>query len=107
MPVISLFSGAMGLDLGLEQAGVESTLAIELDDPPIATVPAPQSSSIRPHHAVADTQLRKDAEDMEPLPTMKKRRAAPSAGPSTVSDRTPTSRPRDPSVTFRKMPTHY
>ncbi len=30
-PVISLFSGAMGLDLGLEQAGIETTLAIEID----------------------------------------------------------------------------
>lgn len=32
VPAISLFSGAMGLDLGLDQVGVQSTLAIELDD---------------------------------------------------------------------------
>jgi DNA (cytosine-5)-methyltransferase 1 len=30
-PVISLFSGAMGLDLGLELSGIETTLAVELD----------------------------------------------------------------------------
>ena len=30
-PVISLFSGAMGLDLGLEQVGIETTLAVEVD----------------------------------------------------------------------------
>lgn len=30
-PVISMFSGAMGLDLGLELAGVQTTLAIEMD----------------------------------------------------------------------------
>ena len=30
-PVISLFSGALGLDLGLEQAGIRTTLAIDVD----------------------------------------------------------------------------
>lgn len=29
--VVSLFSGAMGLDLGLEQAGIPTTLAVEVD----------------------------------------------------------------------------
>jgi DNA (cytosine-5)-methyltransferase 1 len=29
--VWSLFSGAMGLDLGLEQAGIDATLAVEID----------------------------------------------------------------------------
>jgi DNA (cytosine-5)-methyltransferase 1 len=32
MPVISLFSGAMGLDLGLEEAGIRSSLAVEIDE---------------------------------------------------------------------------
>lgn len=31
LPVISLFSGAMGLDLGLEQAGFETRVAVECD----------------------------------------------------------------------------
>lgn len=30
-PVISFFSGAMGLDLGLEQAGISTALALEID----------------------------------------------------------------------------
>jgi len=30
-PVVSVFSGAMGLDLGLEQAGITPNLAIEVD----------------------------------------------------------------------------
>lgn len=29
--ILSLFSGAMGLDLGLEQAGIRTTLAVEID----------------------------------------------------------------------------
>jgi DNA (cytosine-5)-methyltransferase 1 len=37
-PVISLFSGAMGLDLGLQQAGIETTLAIEVDPFCCATI---------------------------------------------------------------------
>ena len=37
-PVISLFSGAMGLDLGLEQSGIETTLAIEIDKHCCATI---------------------------------------------------------------------
>ncbi len=37
-PVVSLFSGAMGLDLGLEQAGVETSLAVELDPFCCATI---------------------------------------------------------------------
>lgn len=31
LPVISLFAGAMGLDLGLEQVGINTTLALEID----------------------------------------------------------------------------
>ena len=38
LPVISLFSGAMGLDLGLEQAGIHSTLAVEIDELCCATM---------------------------------------------------------------------
>lgn len=38
LPVISLFSGAMGLDLGLEQAGFEVVLAVECDAQAIATI---------------------------------------------------------------------
>src|SRR6266853_1568166 len=30
-PVVSVFSGAMGLDLGLEQIGIKPNLAIEID----------------------------------------------------------------------------
>ena len=37
-PVVSLFSGAMGLDLGLEQAGIETTLAVEVDPYCCATI---------------------------------------------------------------------
>jgi DNA (cytosine-5)-methyltransferase 1 len=36
--VVSLFSGAMGLDLGLEHAGIHPTLAIEIDDLCCATI---------------------------------------------------------------------
>ena len=38
LPVISLFSGAMGLDLGLEQAGIQPTFSIEVDDLCCATM---------------------------------------------------------------------
>lgn len=38
MEVWSLFSGAMGLDLGLEQAGLAPTLAVEIDDKCCATI---------------------------------------------------------------------
>jgi len=38
IPVVSLFSGAMGLDLGLEQAGFEVVLAIECDAQAVATI---------------------------------------------------------------------
>lgn len=40
IPVISLFSGAMGLDLGLEQAGFEVVLAVECDSQAVATIKA-------------------------------------------------------------------
>lgn len=38
IPVISLFSGAMGLDLGLEDAGFEVVLAVECDAQAVATI---------------------------------------------------------------------
>ncbi len=38
MKAISLFSGAMGLDLGLEQAGIHTSLAIDLDKAAIDTI---------------------------------------------------------------------
>ena len=37
-PVISLFSGAMGLDLGLEAAGLDITTALECNPFPLATI---------------------------------------------------------------------
>jgi DNA (cytosine-5)-methyltransferase 1 len=38
IPVISLFSGAMGLDIGLEQAGFKIVLAVECDAQAVATI---------------------------------------------------------------------
>src|ERR1700730_11126754 len=38
LPVISLFSGAMGLDLGLEAAGLEIAVALECNRFPVATI---------------------------------------------------------------------
>ena len=38
LPVISLFSGAMGLDLGLEVAGLEIAVALECNRFPLATI---------------------------------------------------------------------
>lgn len=37
-PVISLFSGAMGLDLGLESAGLDVVMALECNKFPVSTV---------------------------------------------------------------------
>ncbi|MCO6459274.1 MAG: DNA cytosine methyltransferase [Pirellulaceae bacterium] len=50
--MISLFSGAMGLDLGLEQAGIQTTLAIELDDLCCATI-----RHNRPSHDVWEADI--------------------------------------------------
>jgi DNA (cytosine-5)-methyltransferase 1 len=38
LPVISLFSGAMGLDIGLERAGVTASVVVEIDDHCCATM---------------------------------------------------------------------
>src|SRR6266704_2485055 len=37
-PIISLFSGAMGLDLGLEEAGFRTAVAIEKSKVAVATI---------------------------------------------------------------------
>ena len=50
----SLFSGAMGLDLGLEQAGIQATLAIEIDDLCCATI-----QKNRPGHDVWQADIAK------------------------------------------------
>lgn len=38
IPFISLFSGAMGLDLGVERAGFESRVAVEIDQEAVRTI---------------------------------------------------------------------
>src|SRR5689334_10327475 len=40
LPVISLFSGAMGLDLGLEEAGLRVAVAVECNPTAVATIRA-------------------------------------------------------------------
>jgi len=52
LPVISLFSGAMGLDLGLEQAGFETRVAVECDKYAAATIRAN-----RPNIAVLEARI--------------------------------------------------
>lgn len=51
-PVLSFFSGAMGLDIGLERAGLDVVLAQELDAKAVETIRANG-------HAVVDGDLRK------------------------------------------------
>ena len=43
-PVISLFSGAMGLDLGLERAGLEIAVAVECNPYAVATIKANEAA---------------------------------------------------------------
>src|SRR3954471_14699199 len=50
---ISLFSGAMGLDLGLEAAGIETALCIEIDKWSCETVRAN-----RPHLPLLESDIR-------------------------------------------------
>ena len=38
LKAISLFSGAMGLDLGIEKAGIEIKLCVELNKQAVATI---------------------------------------------------------------------
>lgn len=52
LPVISLFSGAMGLDLGLEQAGFEIRVAVECDKDAVNTIRAN-----RPNLPVIDKKI--------------------------------------------------
>lgn len=51
-PAISLFSGAMGLDLGLERAGFRPVLAVESDPAAVATIRAN-----RPHITVLPDRI--------------------------------------------------
>ena len=53
-PAISLFSGAMGLDLGLERAGLRTLLAVESDSAAVATIRAN-----RPHITVLHDQIQR------------------------------------------------
>src|SRR3954468_12415489 len=52
MRAISLFTGAMGLDLGLEQSGIEVAACAENDIDAVATV-----KRNRPRHEVLDTSI--------------------------------------------------
>ena len=52
IPVISLFSGAMGLDLGLEQAGFEVVVAVECDAQAVMTI-----KKNRPNLAVIEKRI--------------------------------------------------
>ena len=38
MKFVSLFSGAMGLDLGLERAGLDCAVCVEIDPEAVATI---------------------------------------------------------------------
>lgn len=52
LPVISLFSGAMGLDIGLEQAGFETRVAVECDKHAAQTI-----RRNRPHIPVLESKI--------------------------------------------------
>jgi DNA (cytosine-5)-methyltransferase 1 len=51
---ISLFTGAMGLDLGLEEAGIETAACVEIDGPSCATI-----RTNRPSIPVVEGDIRK------------------------------------------------
>ena len=78
-PVISLFSGAMGLDLGFEAAGFEIALALECDTIPVATI-----VRNRPSLPIIDRPI-EDVPSIEILETAQLERGEPFAvvgGPS-------------------------
>ena len=56
LPVISLFSGAMGLDLGLERAGFTVAVAVECNKYAVETIRLnrPDLPIIDPHHHLWD-----------------------------------------------------
>ena len=58
-PVISLFSGAMGLDLGLEAAGLDIALALECSSYPAATIVRNRPSLPLIDQAIEDVTSRK------------------------------------------------
>ena len=58
-PVLSFFSGAMGLDLGLEQAGLKTSLVCEIDKAARKTIAAN-----RPHLAMLDDINRYTSDDI-------------------------------------------
>lgn len=63
-PVISLFSGAMGLDLGLEAAGLDIVLALECNASPMATIVRNRPSLPlidRPIEEVSGSEILKEA----------------------------------------------
>lgn len=82
IPVISLFSGAMGLDLGLEKAGFEIVLAVECDPQAILTI-----KRNRPNLTVIDRKI-EDINTSEILRLSKLKRGGSfvvSGGPSCQS----------------------
>lgn len=64
---LSFFSGCLGLDLGLEQAGIHQVLACEIDKAAQASIRAN-----RPDMAVIDDVLNYDAEDLRKLSGLKR-----------------------------------
>jgi DNA (cytosine-5)-methyltransferase 1 len=64
LPMISLFTGAGGLDLGLEQAGFETCIAVEIDKWARATLEANRSSFAYSGFPVLDDIMAFNAEEV-------------------------------------------